>query len=56
MKSEKSILLSTLWIFVTVNYIFCDVFSLFYAPDLKQFLSGRVGDIELTQGFLLSLL
>lgn len=51
---EKKLLLSTLWIFVTVNYIFCDVFTLFYAPDLNQFLTGRVGDIELTEGFLLT--
>lgn len=50
---DKKKLLSTLWIFLTVNYIFCDVFTLFYAPDLNQFLTGRVGDIELTQGFLL---
>ncbi|MFC2129779.1 DUF6326 family protein [Bacteroidota bacterium] len=51
---DKKILLSTLWIFVTVNYIFCDVFTLFYAPDLKQFLSGYAGGMELTQGFLLT--
>tara|TARA_R110002049_G_scaffold16035_5_gene64805 strand:+ start:956 stop:1357 length:402 start_codon:yes stop_codon:yes gene_type:complete len=51
---DKKILLSTLWLFVTVNYIFCDVFTLFYAPDLNQFLTGQVGGIELTQGFLLT--
>ncbi len=47
-------MLSTLWIFLTVNYIFCDVFTLFYAPDLKQFLAGYAGGMELTQGFLLT--
>ena len=51
---DKKVLLSTLWIFVTLNYIFCDVFTLFYAPDLNQFLKGQVGGIELTQGFLLT--
>ncbi|MEQ8910187.1 MAG: DUF6326 family protein [Vicingaceae bacterium] len=51
---DKKILFSTLWVFVTVNYIFCDVFTLFYAPDLNQFLTGQVGGIELTQGFLLT--
>ena len=51
---DKKVLFSSLWIFVTVNYIFCDVFTLFYAPDLNQFLIGKVGDIELTQGFLLT--
>ena len=51
---DKKIVLSTLWIFVTVNYIFCDVFTLFYAPDLNNFLTGYVGDIELSQNFLLT--
>ncbi len=51
---DRKVLLSTLWIFVIVNYIFCDVFTLFYAPDLKQFLTGTVGDIKLTQSFLLT--
>ena len=51
---DKKVLLSTLWIFLTVNYIFCVVFSLFYAPDLQQFLSGKAGDIELTESFLLT--
>ena len=53
-KMNKQTLLSTLWIFLTVNYIFCDVFTLFYAPDLKQFLTGYAGGMELTQGFLLT--
>ena len=51
---DKKVLLSTLWIFVTVNYIFCDVFTLFYAPDLNQFLTGTVGGIVLSQSFLLT--
>ena len=51
---DKKVLLSTLWIFATVNYIFCDVFTLFYAPDLNQFLTGQVGGIELSQSFLLT--
>lgn len=54
MKMDKKVLLSTLWIFVTVNYIFCDVFTLFHAPDLNQFLTGQVGGIELSESFLLT--
>jgi len=50
---DKRYLLSFLWIFLTVNYIFCDVFSLMYSGDLKQILEGKVGDLELTQEFLL---
>ncbi|MEM9832167.1 MAG: DUF6326 family protein [Bacteroidota bacterium] len=47
-------LLSTIWIFLTVNFIFCDVFTLMYSEDLKQILTGKAGDVELTQEFLLS--
>ena len=45
--------LSILWIFVTVNYIFCDVFTLMYSEELKQILSGTVGTVIINQGFLL---
>ena len=51
---EKKALLSTLWIFLTVNFIFCDVFTLMHAADLKNILNGTVGDILITQEFLLS--
>lgn len=53
MKDKKS-LLTTLWIFLTVNYIFCDVFSLYHATFLKELLTGKLGGIEFTQEFLLT--
>ncbi len=53
MKKTKT-LLSTLWIFLTVNYLFCDVFSLYYSETLNQLLVGKIGDIEFTQEFLLA--
>ena len=40
--------------FATVNYMFCDILTLFHAPDLNQFLTGHAGDIQLTQAFLLT--
>ena len=46
-------LLSTLWIFLTVNYIYCDVFSLHYAPTLQQLLTGEAGGMVITEQFLL---
>jgi hypothetical protein len=46
--------LSTLWIFVTLNYLYCDVLSLMDPESLKEFLAGNVGGIDITQGFLLS--
>ena len=53
MKQPKN-LLSKLWIFLTVNYIFCDVFSLYHSKFLKELLLGKVDGIEFTQPFLLS--
>jgi hypothetical protein len=52
--TNRKTLLSTIWIFLTANFIFCDVFTLMYSEDLKQLLSGKVGEIELTQEFLLT--
>lgn len=46
-------LLSTSWIFVTVNYIFCDVVTLMNPKDLKNILSGTVGTIQMNETFLL---
>jgi hypothetical protein len=50
---EKKLILSTLWIFVTANYIFCDVVTLMNPSDLKQILTGMVGNIQMNQQFLL---
>ena len=45
--------LSTLWIFVTLNYLYCDVIALMDAELLRQYLTGTVEGMELNQGFLL---
>lgn len=50
---DRKQLLSTLWIFLTVNYIYCDVFSLHDAKMLQAFLSGDVGGMQITENFLL---
>ncbi|MBE0366947.1 DUF6326 family protein [Pseudoalteromonas aurantia] len=47
-------LLSLLWVFLTVNYIYCDVFTLHLAQYLEAFLSGEVGDMKITEEFLLA--
>ena len=44
--------LSTLWIFVTLNYLYCDVLGLFDAHTLQQLLNGTVEGMEMTEGFL----
>lgn len=52
-RPEPKTVLSTLWIFVTVNYIFCDVVTLMNPNDLKNILSGTVGSIQMNESFLL---
>jgi hypothetical protein len=52
LKDNKS-LLSTLWIFVSVNYIFCDVLSNMDQSVLKELLTGTAGGIAVTPTFLL---
>ena len=46
--------LSTLWIFATLNYLYCDVVTLMNPPLLRGYLAGHVGNMDITQGFLLA--
>jgi len=50
---NRKSLLSLLWIFLTVNYIYCDVFTLHHAKYLEAFLSGDLGGMKITEEFLL---
>jgi hypothetical protein len=43
--------LSTLWIFVTLNTIYCDVTGFQDSDVLKQYLAGNLGGLQMTQGF-----
>ena len=45
--------LSTLWIVVMFEYLYCDVIGLMDRSLLRQYLSGEVGGLHMTQGFLL---
>lgn len=51
---DRKKLLSVLWVFLTVNYIYCDVFSLHDAKMLQAFLTGEAGGMKITEEFLLS--
>ncbi len=51
---EMKTRLSTLWLFATLNYIYCDVLGLMNPSMLKGFLNGHVAGIDVTQGFLLA--
>jgi hypothetical protein len=46
--------LSALWLFVTLNYLYCDVVTLMDPTLLKGFLAGNVGGMNVSQGFLLA--
>ena len=53
-KIDAKVLLSTLWIFLAVNYIYRDILSNMEAGTLQGYLAGNIGEITITQGFLLA--
>jgi hypothetical protein len=48
--------LPALWIFMVLNYLYCDVLSLFDPAILKDLMAGQVsgGSIQITPEFLLA--
>ena len=52
-EGNRKNLLSLLWIYLTLNYIYCDVFTLHLSQYLEAFLSGDVGGMKITEEFLL---
>lgn len=50
---NKAHLLSTLWIFVTLNYLYCDLIGLMDSFLLKQYLKGNIDGIAINERFLL---
>ena len=50
---DRKNLFPFLWIFLTANYIYCDVFILHDARYLEAFLTGDVGGMKITENFLL---
>ena len=53
MNKNPKVLLSTLWLFATLNYMFCDIFTLFHSESLKQLMTGEMGGMIISQTFLL---
>jgi len=51
---DRKAILSTLWIFLTANYIYCDVLSHMQPTVIKELITGTIGSIQVTQGFLLT--
>ncbi len=52
MKNNKA-LLSTLWVFVTFNYLYCDLIGLMDANLLNQYMTGTVEGLIIDETFLL---
>lgn len=50
---NKNELLSTIWIFVTLNYLYCDLIGLMDSTLLKQYLTGNVDGLVINERFLL---
>ncbi|QHT57599.1 hypothetical protein GXP71_16970 [Cellulomonas sp. H30R-01] len=44
---------ASLWLFVLLCYLYCDVLTLFRAEDLRAVLSGEIGGVVMSDGFLL---
>jgi hypothetical protein len=51
---DRPRLLSVLWIFLVLNFIYCDVLALHDGAVLSDLLGGTVGALEITPGFLLA--
>ena len=51
---QKQILFSTLWIFLILNYLYCDVLNLMSAEMLNALLTGTVGGMEMDEPTLLA--
>ncbi|MEQ8626954.1 DUF6326 family protein [Ekhidna sp.] len=53
MIQNRRVILSTLWIFVTLNYLYCDVLSLMSAELLNALLTGEVAGLKMNETTLL---
>lgn len=53
-KTDRKILLSTLWIFAILNYLYCDIMGLMDVNLLKQYLTGTVNGMEMNENILLA--
>lgn len=53
MMQNKKDFLSTVWVFVTLNYLYCDLIGLMDSSLLKQYLTGNVEGLKIDENFLL---
>lgn len=50
---DMNVRFSTLWIFALFNYLYADVHSLIDPATLKEIMTGYIGSLPISQGFLL---
>ena len=53
-KANPKIVLSTLWIFAILNYLYCDIMGIMDVNLLKQYLTGTVNGMKMNEIFLLA--
>lgn len=51
--NDRRTRLAILWIFVVFNYLYCDLMGLMDSGLLRQYLTGHVNGMDISQGFLL---
>ncbi len=52
--NDKKVILSTLWIYLSVNYIYCDHLGIMEPDVFKGLLTAHIGAMEVTPQFLLA--
>ena len=53
LNDPMSMLLSKIWVFLSLNYILCDLLSNMEMSVLQMLLKGNVGGVPMTEGMLL---
>jgi uncharacterized protein DUF6326 len=56
---DRSVMLSTLWIFAMFNYVYADILTLYFGSTLqpaawKQLQTGQIGSVHVTQMVVLA--
>ena len=52
-KIQVPMLISRLWVFLSLNYILCDLLTMMDKAVIRGLFEGNIGGIPLTQGFVL---
>jgi hypothetical protein len=51
---SRPTIFSTLWVFVTLNYLYCDLMGLMDSNLLRQYFTGTVDGLVINEPFLLA--